>query len=75
MTISLKKFDKQQIMAMLNARGYLTSDAINKICETKYVSQKGNNAKYKIWFDFMGDKGTGFVFVSLDENGQPYCDF
>jgi hypothetical protein len=75
MTISLKKFDKQQITAMLNARGYLTSDAINKICKTKYVSQKGNNAKYRIWFDSMGDKGTGFVFVSLDENGQPYCDF
>ncbi len=73
MKLDLTKLTRDNIVEMLEARGY--NETSTDIYAVEYVSTKNSQVKYKIKFanDDIGD--TGFVYIFIDDDGQLACDY
>jgi hypothetical protein len=71
--IDCTKFTRDNIVAMLEDRGY---DKTSKyIFSVKYEFTSNGQVKYKIKFDENGDCQTNYVYVFIDTDGKLVCDY
>jgi hypothetical protein len=71
--IDCTKFTRDNIVAMLEDRGY--NETSEDIYSVKYESTFNGQVKYKIKFNEDGVGQTGYVYVFIDDNGQLVCDY
>ena len=73
--IDCTKFTRDNIVAMLEDRGY--NETSEDIYAVEYVSTSMQNGqvKYKIKFNEDGIGQTGYVYIFIDTDGKLVCDY